>query len=105
MVWDIRNRRYEIAMLKVSGWKGIHVIEIFTIRIMVITIISGTLGLLFIVSLQAIFLSWKPNSYFFYLIVSHLLYQISIVMAVTLLFAIPTILIAYFMSAESAIRG
>jgi len=103
MVWDIKNRNYEIAMLKAMGWRRRHMLELFVLRYVIFGLISGLAGLIVGFILSSLMLA--PTLYYAYLFILYLPYQVLLTTTFTVLFSIPATIKAYNISAESVIRG
>lgn len=102
MVWEIKQKTIEIALLKIMGWTRISVLELFVIHYILFGALAGLIGLIVAFAFSAMLIT--PNIYLLYLFFTYLPIQLGLTVSLTVLFAIPAVIKAYNTSAESILR-
>ena len=102
MIWELRYRKKEIFLLEAIGWRRKDIILLFTIRSLLLGVISSIAGL-FVMLLYYKLLNFL-NAYIVWFIITLTPLTMIFVILGTIIFSFPTILILYKLNIESILR-
>ena len=103
MVWEVRHRKDDIFLLKAIGWQRKDIVILFTLKNILLGIISSIAGICLMLLFYKIFLGFL-NAYMVWFILSLTPLTMVFVITGTLTFSIPSLLVLYKASVEDILR-
>ena len=103
MVWEVKHRKDDVFLLKAIGWQRKDIIILFTLKNVLLGIISSIAGICLMLLFYKIILDFL-NAYMTWFIISLTPLTMVFVITGTLTFSIPSLLVLYKASVEDILR-